>query len=254
MILKHATGLSDADLIANESVSLPPAQAEAAEVMIAERLQGRPLSKILGVKEFYGRDFIVNDDVLDPRPESELIIDLVKPCAGMTKTPSILDLGTGSGCLILSVLAEIPQASGAGVDLSDKALVIAGQNAERLQLENRVSFVQSDWFQSVDKSFDIIIANPPYIETDVIPDLQKEVKNHDPHMALDGGASGLDPYYRIIPQAVEHLNPQGFLVVEHGAGQSQKIMEILNQHGFRDIRSHHDLAGHDRVITALSPL
>jgi release factor glutamine methyltransferase len=278
MMLKHITGMRDADLISNDSLNLTAEQHQKLESMLAERLKGKPLSKIIGVKEFYGLDFHVNEHVLDPRPDSETLIEeVLRHCTFLrqqnTCNPSentkmdytylsqdktcndeilkILDLGTGSGCLILTLLNELPNAIGIATDISKEALTVARLNAEKQNLSSRVTFILSDWFDSVEGQFDIIISNPPYIESCDIPTLQAEVKNYDPHSALDGGADGLGPYRLILPQIRNYLKKGGLLALEHGAGQCGRIAEIARGAGFTDYRVIRDLGGHDRVFTAI---
>jgi release factor glutamine methyltransferase len=195
----------------------------------------------------------VNDDVLDPRPDSETLIEAVLPYLETRNGDllRILDLGTGSGCLILTLLAQYPKAMGVAVDVSEKALNIAKKNAQRLEVTDRINFMQSDWFESVEGVFDVIISNPPYIETDDINDLAVDVKNYDPMGALDGGEDGLNPYRVILPQIRQYLKKDGMLALEHGAGQSGRIKRLIENVGLDEIRVHHDLAGHDRVLTAI---
>jgi release factor glutamine methyltransferase len=274
MLIKHITGLSDADLIGMDSISLTDTQKEWLDNAIKQRLNSRPISKIIGYKEFYGRRFFVNDDVLDPRPETELIIDeTIRHCerseaiqehhiqplacrvanAPRNDDVRILDLGTGSGCILLTLLSEIPHSIGIGTDISIKALNIAEQNAESLAVCDRVKFIESNWFDSVTGQFDIIVTNPPYIETHTLVSLDEDVKNYDPVQALDGGEDGLEPYKVILPQIRKHLKPNGFFMCEHGTGQSQDIKRLAKNAGLSEIRVHHDLAGHDRCVSALVP-
>ncbi len=255
MLLKHVAGLSDADLIGSNEIDLSPQQQSRLDGFIEERLQGRPISKIIGMKEFYGRDFIVSDDVLDPRPDSEILIEAVlKHVSSSNKLGSdiaILDLGTGSGCLILTLLVELPNADGVGTDISDKAMAIANKNAEKHGLTGRAQFIKSDWFENVTGQFDVILSNPPYIETDVIPLLDKSVRAFDPILALDGGADGLLPYKMILPQVKWSLKPGGMIAMEHGHDQCGRIKRLIEKEGFDQIRAHQDLGGKDRVLTAI---
>jgi len=252
MLITHITGLSDVDLIAEGIFSLSKAENKMLERYIQERLSGRPIAKIIGQKEFYGRPFFVNDDVLDPRPDSELLIDILKNyAAGQTSSLEILDLGTGSGCLILTLLSEIPQATGMATDLSPNALTVAQKNAQSLGLSDRMAWIQSDWFDSVEGQFDIIVSNPPYIAHDVIPTLDKDVRNYDPILALDGGEEGLNPYQVILPQAKHYLKQGGIIALEHGYDQCGRIKRLIENAGFSDCQAYQDLGGHDRVLTAI---
>ena len=253
MLIQHITGLTDADIIASDTITLSREQYFLLENMIDQRLNGKPVSKIIGFKEFYGRDFIVTEDVLDPRPDSETLIESVLPfCQSKEWSGRILDLGTGSGCLILTLLSELPHATGIATDISGPALDVAKQNAKNLGLSERVNFILSDWFDAISESFDIIISNPPYIERDIIPKLQKEVRNYDPLQALDGGEDGLKPYQVILPQIRNHLNKKGFLALEHGSGQCGRIAEIAERAGLTSNQTKYDLAGHDRVFTFIN--
>jgi release factor glutamine methyltransferase len=163
----------------------------------------------------------------------------------------ILDLGTGSACLVLTLLSEIPNATAIATDISDAALHIANQNAEKHELTDRIQFIKSDWFESVKGMFDIIISNPPYIESDDIPNLDKNVREFDPLRALDGGADGLSPYKVILPQIRNYLKPNGLIALEHGLGQGVRIKRLIENAGLSDIQQHYDLGGRDRVITAI---
>lgn len=214
--------------------------------IVARRACGEPLSRIFGWREFYGRRFDLNAHTLDPRPDSETLIDVV-----LKRLPSpkrILDLGTGTGCLLITLLCELPHAQGVGVDLSLDALSMAQQNAAKNKCDDRVQFFKSDWFENVTGRFDVILSNPPYIRSDVIPDLEESVKNFDPILALDGGLSGIEPYKKLFESAKKFLEPQGKLVVEIGFDQGDELMRLSQNYGATLIHLHKDLAGHDRVL------
>lgn len=249
MLVKAVTGLSDADIIGMDAIPLTTEQFATLEDFIAQRLNRRPVAKIIGHKEFYGRDFHVNDDVLDPRPETELIIDEVLKYAHGKNSLKILDLGTGSGCIILTLLSELPNATGIGTDISPQAVSVATKNAKNLNLSERVKLTESNWLDTVDGQFDVIVTNPPYIETHTVNHLDKDVRDYDPILALDGGEHGLDPYKVILPQIRKHLKKDGLFMCEHGAGQAHDIKGIAVNAGFTNVRVHHDLAGHDRCIS-----
>ena len=252
ILIKHYTNLSDADLIGLNDIPLTSEQSTQLANAVDQRLQGRPISKIIGYREFYGRNFFVTDDVLDPRPDSETLIEAVLKYAQGKKNLSILDLGTGSGCLILTLLSELSDATGVAADISEKALKIANKNAHFLNLNERIKLIQSDWLESITGEFDIIISNPPYIETRTVDTLAIDVKQYDPLTALDGGQEGLEPYKILCPQIRHILNQGGFMALEHGAGQSTDIIRLIDNTQFQEIRSITDLAGHDRVITAMA--
>lgn len=250
MLIRHVTGLSDADLITMNSIELNENQKATLDNMISQRLNGRPISKIIGKKEFYGRDFIVSDDVLDPRPDSEILIEEVLKQCNSSKHYNILDLGTGSGCLALTLLAQLPNTQAVATDISDGALSVAKENADNLNLFDRIEFMKSNWFDDVEGQFDIIISNPPYIESIVIPTLEKEVKSYDPMGALDGGEDGLNPYKVILPQIRNYLTPNGFFVLEHGYNQQDDIIKLAQNEGFTNISGRKDYNQNDRIIIA----
>ncbi len=212
------------------------------------RADGKPIAKIIGRKEFWGRVFRVNRHVLDPRPDSETLIETALRKLPDDKPQRVLDLGTGSGCLLLTLLAERKQSTGMAVDKSPAALAMARLNAHRLHLRARVALRQSDWLANVDDCFDMIVANPPYIETAELARLPREVRAHDPHAALDGGADGLAPYRLICRQAAEYLKPGGHLIFEFGLGQGAAIEKLMLAGGFANIKTHADLTGRDRVL------
>jgi release factor glutamine methyltransferase len=211
---------------------------------IDERCARKPVSHIIGTREFYGRQFIVTSDVLDPRPETELLVET----ALATPFQTVLDLGTGSGCILLTLLAENKSATGQGTDTSPAALNIAEQNATRLGLEKRSCFVRSDWFDNIDGRFDIIVSNPPYIAADEMPALSPEVRNWEPLIALTPGGDGLDAYRVIAAGATQHLNPQGRLLVEIGPTQARAVCGLFENAGFDGITTLQDIDGRDRVV------
>lgn len=211
---------------------------------IDERCARKPVSHIIGTREFYGRDFIVTADVLDPRPETELLVET----ALSTPFETVLDLGTGSGCILLTLLAENKSAKGQGSDTSPAALNIAEQNATRMGLENRSGFVHSDWFDNIEGRFDLIISNPPYIAADEMPALSPEVRNWEPLIALTPGGDGLEAYRLITAGAARHLTPQGRLLVEIGPTQASAVVDLFEAGGFNGITILKDIDGRDRVI------
>ncbi len=211
---------------------------------IDERCARKPVSHIIGTREFFGRDFIVTADVLDPRPETELLVETALAAPFET----VLDLGTGSGCILLSLLAENGSATGQGSDTSPAALNIAEQNATRLGLEKRTSFIRSDWFDNIDGRFDLIVSNPPYIAAEEMPALSPEVRNWEPLIALTPGGDGLDAYRVITANAAQHLNPQGRLLVEIGPTQAGAVSSLFEDAGFDGITTLQDIDGRDRVV------
>jgi release factor glutamine methyltransferase len=216
----------------------------------AEKLSlGVPLSRLLGKREFWGREFKLSEATLDPRPDSETLIEaILQHRQNRTEPLKILDLGTGSGCLIISLLREYPNASGMAVDASDEALRIASQNAQIHAVEDRLSFYLGDWFEGIQGKFDVIISNPPYISEAEYEYLDSMVKNYDPKKALLAGREGLACYEIIIPQAMSFLNERGMLVLEIGCGQRESVEKLMRQNGFDPIQMYQDLSGIERCL------
>lgn len=220
-------------------------------VMVQRRCKREPVSKILGTREFWGLSFFVTENTLDPRPDSEALIEAILELGLDLEAPlRVLDLGTGTGCLLLTILHLFKNASGLGIDRSLDALAIAGKNAKNLGLENRASFKQSSWFEEVNGRFDLIISNPPYIPKGDIAELEPEVKDFDPIIALSGGADGLACYNSIIPASVDYMAEGAFIALEHGEGQSACIQEMLKLVQLQVITQKQDLAGLDRCVVA----
>ncbi len=216
---------------------------------IAKRATHQPISQITGQRLFWGRSFTVTPDVLDPRPETETLIAaaLAQPFT------RVLDLGTGTGCILLSLLADRAAATGIGVDLSAAALAVAQGNADRLGLGARTQFVQSDWCDQVQGQFDLIVSNPPYIAADEMPGLAKDVREWEPHLALTPGGDGLVPYRIIARQAPLHLASGGRLLVEIGPTQADAVSGYFAGQGLTGITTLQDMDGRDRVVCAEKP-
>ncbi|MFN4144148.1 peptide chain release factor N(5)-glutamine methyltransferase, partial [Aestuariivirga sp.] len=212
-----------------------------------ERRAGRePVSRILGEREFYGRPFRVTPDVLDPRPDTETLVD-----GALRLVPAnarLLDLGTGSGAIIVTLLAERPDASGVATDISPAALAVARENAERNGVLPRLDFAQGSWFGPVSGRFDLILSNPPYIPAAEIPRLSPDVRNFDPVLALVGGNDGLTPYRELAAGASAHLVENGRVLVEIGAGQADQVEAIFVAAGLRPAGRYQDLGGHVRCL------
>jgi release factor glutamine methyltransferase len=259
LLLCHATGLSHEALIAHGRAMLEPDAAARFDGYIARRLTGAPVSRIRGFREFYGRSFRIDAQTLDPRPDTETLIeaalDLVAQNGWRQRKLKILDLGTGSGCLLLTLLAELPRAEGLGTDLSEGALQTAAGNARRLGLGSRARFAAANWLQGVDGRFDLIVSNPPYIASAEIAELAPEVAAHDPRLALDGGPDGLDAYRRIAQEALGALRPGGCFLVEIGAAQGETVPALLSAAGLEvwDDGIRRDLAGRPRCVLAGRP-
>ena len=211
---------------------------------IAERATRKPMSQVLGYRDFYKQRFIVTADVLDPRPDTEILVDL----ALQQKPERILDLGTGSGCILLSLLDQLEHAQGVGTDISDAALDVAARNAQAIDVAARTTFLRSDWFDAVEGQFDLIVSNPPYIAAVEMDDLQPEVRVYEPRGALTDEADGLTAYRIITAQAGEYLSAGGRLIVEIGPTQAVAVCEMMAQAGFTDVKVIPDLDGRDRVV------
>ena len=213
------------------------------------RIGGTPVSHILGGRWFYGRWFEVTPDVLDPRPETETLIE----AALAAPFDRVLDLGTGSGCILLTLLAERRAATGLGVDLSDAALQVARANRAALGLKDRAVLRASDWFADVEGQFDLIVSNPPYISAAEYDALVPGVRDHEPRMALTPGGDGLDAYRAIAAGLRAHLAPGGRVMAEIGPGQAEQVTAIFRGAGLVDPACHPDMDGRDRVIAARAP-
>lgn len=247
-LVKHALDLDDSVLIVDGERELSDSQITTVNDLVEKRLSGMPVSRIMGEREFWGLSFKVNDHVLDPRPDTETIIDVA--CKYFKDNPprKILDLGTGSGCLITTLLHIWKDAEGVAVDLSEEALKIAAYNAEKNQVYDRVRFVQGFWCDSIQDSFDLIVANPPYIPTQDIATLSPEVKNHDPFMALDGGEDGFDDFIYIIKSIKKLMHRESLVLIEIGYDQSEKAMRLVKDSNLSVRGVHADMAGIPRVV------
>jgi len=246
LLLQAAAGLTREDLILGPDRHLTPEQLAAFEGFIARRERREPVSRILGEREFYGRVFKVTPATLDPRPDTETIIEAALKV--MPKAARLLDLGTGTGAIAITLLAERPDATGMATDLSPDALAVARQNAARLGVVDRLSLLEGSWFAPVSGTFDIILSNPPYIPADEIAGLSPDVRNFDPALALSGGSDGLDPYRLIASGAAAHLGEGGHVLVEIGAGQAADIEAIFAAEGYKTSGRHCDLGGHTRCL------
>lgn len=223
--------------------------------MTSARLARCPVSRILGEREFWSRTFTVTPAVLDPRADSEILVAaaLEHLSSSPVGTPSILDIGTGSGCLIVTLLCETSRATGVALDRDEEALAVARANARRHGVESRCGFVCGDWTASLHGQFDCIVSNPPYIKSQAIEDLEPEVRKFDPWQALDGGRDGLDAYRRIAADARRLLRPGGVLGFEIGQGQQEDVAGILQRSGLEKVSFRNDLSGIVRCVFATVP-
>lgn len=246
ILLAASLGIDRSRLILLLGDDLPITAKSTFGKMLAARINRQPVSQIVGYREFYGRRFRVTPDVLDPRPETERLVEL----ALTAPFSRVLDLGTGSGCILLSLLAENPQATGLGVDCSGAALDVARQNASTPGIAERAEFHQSDWFGAVTGRFDLIVSNPPYISAPEMDDLAPELRLWEPRFALSPEGDGLDAYRLIIQQCAGFLDDNGRVLLEIGPTQGMAVLEMLQRAGFADCRVRQDLDGRDRVVEA----
>ena len=257
LLLEHASGLSSTDLAMQAKQEADATLIHDAQALVALRLTGMPVAKIIGHKEFWGRRFHVSPAVLDPRPDSETLIEAALALLPEDKALRLIDLGTGSGCLLLTLLAERPLARGLGIDKSRAALSLARRNAHfldlNLGLRRRVALRHGDWLHGVNATADMIIANPPYIESGAIDRLDRDVSLFDPRLALDGGSDGIGPYHALIAPSFQCLTGGGHLLLEIGVTQAEAISALMAAAGFADISLRQDLAGRDRVLIGRKP-
>lgn len=248
-LLSHAMGLAPGRLTLHLSDVLSQAQNATFTNAITAREARVPVSHLVGGRWFFDRWFTVTPDVLDPRPDTESLVlqALSKPFL------KVLDLGSGTGCILLTLLAENQLAKGIATDISRKALDVARQNCDTFDLHDRVEFVRSDWFNKVQGQFDLIVSNPPYIAAAEMDGLAPEVRDHEPHLALSPGGDGLDAYRIITRHARAHLTKGGRLIVEIGPTQGNKVKAMFHDFGFCDIRVNQDLDGRDRVVQGKNP-
>ena len=249
LLLAHATGIAVERLTLHLSDPLSPDSAARFDAAVVARTNRQPLSQITGQRLFWGRSFRVSRHVLDPRPETEILV------AAALERPfeNLLDLGTGSGAILLSCLADRPLAIGLGTDISEPALAVARQNAADLGLSERAGFLHSDWCEAVETRFDLIVANPPYLAAAEMAGLSPEVRNWEPHLALTPGGDGLDAYRRIAREVPDHLTTGGRLLVEIGPTQGQAVAALFAATGLTVLGLRQDLDRRDRVVEALKP-
>ncbi len=220
------------------------------EALVARRLSGEPLDHIMGFREFYGRRFQISKHILSPRADTEIVVETGLKRIADIGEPRILDLGVGSGAILITLLAEHIRATGIGVDLSQAALDMAQKNAQGLEVSDRSHFMKSDWFSKLsrDQKFDLIISNPPYISDEEMEGLSTEVSQFDPDLALRGGMDGLAAYRVIISEAPEYMKPGGWVVLEIGYQQARPVSDMMTFAGFSQVEVLKDLGGNDRVV------
>jgi release factor glutamine methyltransferase len=276
LLVGHALGFDALQLATRESEFVSTLLASSVSELMQRRLTGESVARIIGHKEFYGLEFALNEATLEPRPDTELLVDLA--LKALPTGGRIVDLGTGSGCIPISILANRPDASGVASDINPRALEMAGRNAERNGVSGRLTLLQGDWFGALaerpphpnrirkcefgelradlfpegrgEDRFDLILSNPPYISSEIVETLAPEVKEFDPRLALDGGPDGLGPYRIIAAEAGAWLRPGGKVLVEIGYDQGAAVSNLFAAAGFSRITVEKDLAGLDRVVSA----
>jgi len=254
ILLGAALGLDLTGLIAQAARTLTEAEASQLAQYAQRRIAGEPVARILGAREFWGLPLRLSEATLIPRPDTETVVERALELFREQPTshrPRIADIGTGSGAILLALLHEIPEAFGVGTDLSLSALGTARGNAAALGLADRAAFVACSYAAALSGPFDLVVSNPPYIPSAEIPKLSVEVREHDPHLALDGGNDGYDAYRALIPQAAERLAPGGALIVEAGQGQARNIETLMTAAALSvDRPPKADLAGIPRAVSA----
>lgn len=242
-------GLARTDFITRGGDHLAPGDEARIHDAAGRRLRGEPPYRILGRRGFHGLDLRLSKDTLEPRPDTEVLVDLMLDLLkALRDAPlDILDLGTGSGAICLALLSQLPHARGTGTDLAEGALATAGENAAFNGLASRFRAVRSHWFDEISGLYDVIVSNPPYIRSDVIPALDREVREHDPLLALDGGPDGLGAYRAIAAGVRAFLKAEGIVAVETGFDQKNDVKAIFEAAGFEQIAAARDLAGNDRA-------
>ncbi|MFP4537758.1 MAG: peptide chain release factor N(5)-glutamine methyltransferase [Dichotomicrobium sp.] len=262
LLLMAACGLDHAELIRAGDRPLSDRESARLDSMVRRRLGGEPVSRILGQRAFWGLDFRLSEATLDPRPDTETLVEAVLTALPARERESrslrVLDLGTGTGCILTALLHELPRAAGVGTDTSHAALLIARGNAQRNGIGNRAHFVRADWLNGIRGPFDVVVVNPPYIPRHEIAGLARDVRDHDPAAALDGGADGLDAYRAILGGLGNVLASGGIAAFEVGMGQAAAVGAMMTESGLTPALQHgtfsqRDLAGIERVLVARHP-
>ena len=249
-LVHEITGYGEEIFITQPDKNLTISEQKAIEQAAIRRLNGEPLSRIVGVREFWGLEFEVTPDTLDPRPDTETLVEVVlKSVTDKNAEVRILDLGTGTGCISIALLLELPNATAIAVDYSYEATQVAQQNAERHKMSNRLTVIQGSWMEALEaSSFDLIVSNPPYIVESNIENLDIGVKNHDPILALSGGKNGLESYKKIISDLKIHLNHKNKAFLEIGVGQLKDLARLVDDSRLCLCDSTSDIAGIPRVV------
>ena len=247
LLMQHALGLSPEALLADDQLPLGEGEARRLTALVRRRAAREPIAYLTGRREFWSLEFAVDRSALVPRPESETLIEAVLADAPrLPPRPRLLDLGTGSGCLLVALLAELPGAVGLGIDVSAAAASLARTNARRHGLGKRASFAVADWGAPLAARFDIVVSNPPYVAAPELASLAPEIARHEPTTALAGGADGYECYRRLAPQIARLLAPRGLAAIELGAGMADEVQALFAASGLLQIGRHRDLSGIER--------
>jgi len=256
LLLAHTLSCSRLDLYLTPDKPVDDAEKTRFKSLIKRRSRCEPVAYITGQKEFWSRSFRVTSDVLIPRPETERLVEITLALMDQYASPRIVELGTGSGCIAITLALERPDANILAGDISGSALDVARSNAAALRAGDRIQFYNGSWFDGIEKwvepaSIDLVVSNPPYIRSADVHDLQPDIRDYEPVSALDGGNSGVEAYHEIAEGAAYWLRPGGRLVLEIGYNQAEAVESVLSQHQFRAIDIHTDAAGRDRVIAGI---
>jgi release factor glutamine methyltransferase len=255
LMLEVAANATRADIVTDPYRVLTPDQIQTLDSFLTRRAAREPVSHILGRKGFWTIELKVTPDVLTPRPDTEVIVDYVLKTLTPDLPVHMLDLGVGSGAILLAILSERVMATGLGVDISSPALEVARENAALMGLTDRAQFLHADWAQGQpDDRYDLVVSNPPYIATGVIATLEPEVREHEPHLALDGGKDGLDAYRKLASEILRVLKPGGLFAIEIGYDQSRPVEALMRHAGAKGVRTLKDLANRNRVVTGTKNL
>lgn len=252
LLTEHATQTTRIDLISRPDQIIDAQKVELWQSMLERRLSGEPVHRIIGSREFWGLEFQLSKDTLEPRPDTEALIELVLPFlqkkADEKQVVDVLDMGTGTGIIAITLLHQCAKARCVAVDIAQDALQTARINAENAGVSSRFAALHSDWFANVSGRYDVITSNPPYIPHHEIAALSREVQDYDPIAALDGGTDGLDFYRALAQHGSKHLYDDGVIAIEIGAGQSSDVEALFKQRNFKLVQSSKDLGGHERAM------